>query len=67
MIMLGKRIREAREYKALLQRELAEILYVNQTAISRWERGVDEPSAEMIVKIAKALDCDPNYLLGFGE
>ena len=67
MIILGRRIREAREEKGLVQSQLAEILHIDQTNISRWESGIFEPSAEMILKICKALDCDPNYLFGFGE
>ena len=67
MVRLGERIKEARREKNLFQFQLAEVLKVPQSTVSKWERSVIEPSAEMIVKIAVALDCDPNYLLAFGE
>lgn len=67
MAKFGDRLREARNEKGLLQRQLAELLNVNQITVSTWERGTREPSIEMIKKIAKLLDCDVNYLVGFGE
>ena len=60
-------MRELRQAKGLTQEQLAEKLYVKRRTVSGWETGANEPSLEMISKIALALDCDPNYLLGFGE
>ena len=67
MKVFGENMRKAREEKGLTQEQLAEILKTKQNTISRWENGEREPSLEMVVKIARSLDCDPNYLLGFDE
>jgi len=67
MVKIGDRIREAREFKKLHQKQLAQKLKVAQNTVSQWETGINLPPADMIIKLAHALDCDPNYLLGFGE
>jgi len=59
-------MRELRQEKGWTQEQLAEKLFVKRRTVSGWETGTNEPPLEMIVKIAIALDCDPNYLLGFG-
>jgi|GEM_PF-6299140 len=63
--ILSQRIKEARQLKGLTQIELSALLNVKQNTISQYETGASEPSAEMISKIARALDCDPNFLFGF--
>jgi len=60
-------MRELRQEKGWTQERLAEKLFVKRRTVSGWETGANEPPLEMIVKIAIALDCDPNYLLGFGD
>lgn len=46
------------------QKELADALFVNQTAISQWERGATRPTAEMQMKLSKLYNVSIDYLLG---
>ena len=48
----GKRIRQARELRALTQIELANRSGVTQAAIAYIEKGIKQPSPELITKIA---------------
>lgn len=51
------RIKELREAKGLSQLSLAERIDVNQTAVSQWERGINDPQLEKLPLIARALEC----------
>lgn len=46
------------------QKELADILFVNQTAVSQWERGVTTPSSQLLVKLSELYGVTTDYLLG---
>lgn len=48
---------EYRRKKDLTQMELAVILGVDQTAISRWEKGKGFPSAGKLPEVAAVLGC----------
>jgi len=63
MLKIGERIRMARLEKGIAQERLGEILGVKQNAVSQWETGRCEPSADMIRQIAIALDCSGDFLL----
>lgn len=57
-----KELRLKHGYKS--QKDLAEMLFVNQTAVSQWERGVTRPTAEMQIKLSKLYNVPVDYLLG---
>lgn len=59
---LGQNIKIKRQELDLCQFELAERVGVTQTHISDIERGKRNPSVELLIKIAKALKYDVNYL-----
>ena len=46
------KIKELRLSKKLSQQQLAKILFVNQTAVSQWERGATTPNLQLLTKIA---------------
>lgn len=62
--MIGEIIKELRKEKNLSQKELAKNLGVSQKAIDFWERGVNEPKASYIVKMADFFDVSADFLLG---
>ena len=62
--MLGKRIKELREQKGLLQKEIANLLGISQQAVARWENGQTEPDSETLAKLAEIFNCSVDYLLG---
>lgn len=45
--------------------ELADKIGLSRTAVSQIERKKSAPSIEALCKLARALDCTPDYLLGF--
>ena len=59
----GEIIAEARKKKGYTQETLAEALGVTRQAVSRWESGSAYPETENLVRLAKLLDLDLNYLL----
>lgn len=47
----------------MTQKELAKILYVTDSTISHYEQGVNVPTTEMVIKLAKLFDVTTDYLL----
>ena len=60
-----KELRIQHGYKS--QQDLAKILFVNQTAISQWERGVTTPSPALLIKLSNMYNVSTDYLLGKSE
>ena len=63
----GEKIRSAREDMDLSQREMANLIPMNQSNYSKIERGVQEPSIEQLRRICQILKLDPRYLLDIDE
>lgn len=57
-----KELRLKHGYKS--QAELAAALFVNQTAVSQWERGATTPSPPLLLKLAEMYNVSVDYLLG---
>ena len=62
-MFLGKRIKELREEKGLLQRQLAAELEIDSPMYSKIERGERRAKREQVIKLAKLLQADKNELL----
>ena len=60
---LGERITALRIENRMSQKDLADLLYVNQATISRWEKGIRFPDDDLIVKMARRFGVDPEVLL----
>ena len=58
------KIRELRKEFHLNQQELAEACNVQQSCISKWERGETLPDAEMIMTLCDIFSVSADYLLG---
>ena len=61
--MLNENIRELRKSKGLSQEELALKLNVVRQTVSKWERGLSVPDAEMLVAIGGVLETPVSTLL----
>lgn len=61
---IGKIIKELRKEAGLSQTQLAKMVGYSQSVITKWENGESEPNVKAIVKLAKALACSCDYLLG---
>ncbi|MBR2934878.1 MAG: helix-turn-helix transcriptional regulator [Oscillospiraceae bacterium] len=57
-----KELRLKHGYKT--QQQLASVLFVNQTAVSQWERGVTVPSSTLLVKLSQMYGVSIDYILG---
>lgn len=53
-----------RKNKGISQQTLADYLNVNQTVISHFETGRNEPDLKTLIKIANFFDCSVDYLIG---
>lgn len=58
-------LRKLRKEKGLSQQELSELLGVNQTAISQWERGITTPSSRMLLQLSQLFGVTPNQILNY--
>lgn len=64
MINFSKTLMEERKAKDLTQKAIAIMLGVPENTYGGWERGYNEPSAEMLIKLADIFECSVDYLLG---
>ena len=64
---IGEKIRNAREDLDLSQRDMANLIPMNQSNYSKIERDVQEPSLEQLRRICQILNLDPRYLLNLHE
>lgn len=62
--MLGENIRGRRKEKGITQEELAIRLHVVRQTVSKWEKNLSVPDAEMLVQLAEQLDTTVDALLG---
>ncbi len=64
MVTIGERILNLRKESNLSQKELAKKADITEASLSRYENNLREPKAEIIARIAEALECSTDYLLG---
>lgn len=64
---IGERIQKRREAMSLSRLDLAYAIRTSPNQIYRYETGVNEPGASMLLKIAKTLNVSTDYLLGMIE
>lgn len=61
------KIKKLRQEKGFSQKELADMIPVNQTAISQWERGITSPNPAALKILCKIFNTTADYLLDFEE
>ncbi len=66
-MQVGKRIKELREARRMKQIELAELIDMEATNLSKLEKGVHLPKEENLNKITTALKVDIKDLFDFGH
>ena len=62
--MLNENIKTLRKAKGLTQDELAIRLNVVRQTVSKWEKGLSVPDAEMLQRIAEVFEVNVSQLLG---
>lgn len=66
-IQIGKRIKELREARNMKQVELAELIDMEATNLSKLEKGIHLPKDDNLKKITSALNIDLQDLFDFGH
>jgi len=64
---VGKRIKIVRQRNGLTQDQLAEQVGLSPKYISGIERGVENPTMDILIRLAKILGVEPYDLFLFGE
>ena len=64
---VGKRIKIVRQRNGLTQEQLAEQIGLSPKYISGIERGVENPTMDILIRVAKMLGVEPYDLFLFGE
>ena len=62
--MLGENLKNARTAKGLSQEELATRLNVVRQTISKWEKGLSIPDADLLLRLSEILEVSVSDLLG---
>ena len=62
--MLSENLQSLRKAKGLSQEELAERIHVVRQTVSKWEKGLSVPDADLLIRLAEALDTSVSSLLG---
>ncbi len=63
-VMYFQRLRDLREDRDLLQRDVADILGITQTVYSRYERGFQTIPVNHLLKLADYYGTTTDYILG---
>ncbi|ABK07674.1 MULTISPECIES: helix-turn-helix domain-containing protein [Burkholderia] len=64
---VGTAIAEQRRARGLTQAKLAEMIDLEQEAVSRWERGTRVPTLHRLQQLSDALNCSVDQLLQRGS
>lgn len=62
--MFNENLKNLRKQKGLSQEELAERLHVVRQTVSKWEKGLSVPDADLLIRIAEILETSVSTLLG---
>lgn len=65
--MFKERLKQLRKEKGLIQKELADIFHMQNTAISKYELGERNPDQETLIALAKYFDVSLDYLTGISD
>lgn len=62
-----QRLRKLREQRGISRRVLADFCQVSKSAVARYERGEQEPTASAICRMADYFEVSADFLLGRAE
>jgi transcriptional regulator with XRE-family HTH domain len=61
--LFGRRLKAAREAKEYTKDKLGKLVGIHHSQIGRYEKGEASPSAEVLKKLANALDASTDFLM----
>lgn len=62
--MFSENLKALRKARGMTQEELAARLHVVRQTVSKWEKGLSVPDAELLIRLAEVLDTTVGRLLG---
>ena len=62
--MFSENLRNLRKAKGISQEAMAELLRVVRQTISKWEKGLSVPDADILIRVAEILEVSVGELLG---
>lgn len=62
-ISFGNFLKQKRKEKNLTQKNLAQLLYVSESAVSKWEKDVAHPDITLLPKLSEILDVSEHELI----
>jgi transcriptional regulator with XRE-family HTH domain len=65
--MLGVRVRELRKSSGYSRREIAELLQIGEATVQRIEEEKQDPSSEIVAKLARFFGVSADYLMGLSD
>ena len=65
--LVGLRIKELRRHKILSQEKLAEVMGISPKYLSNIERGKENPTLDMFIKIADALNIEVSEIFDYSH
>jgi transcriptional regulator with XRE-family HTH domain len=65
--LLGRRIKELRQRRGFTQEQLAEIININPKYLSSIERGEENPTLELFLRLAKGLKVELYEIFEFTQ
>lgn len=66
-IEFQNRLKELRLEKGISQKELGLAIGTTYSAISYWEKGINEPKISYVIALCKYFDVSADYLLGLSD
>ncbi len=63
-ILIAERLRELRKISGLNKTQLAKKVGISDTAIGKWENGLQNPNINCLWKLANFFDVSVDYLIG---
>lgn len=64
---MGERLTAARKNSGLTLEQIAEILDISYQAYRKYEKGLCNPSVEVLIKISKMYGLSTDYILGLSD
>ena len=61
------RLKELRTSKGLTQKELGIAIGATYSAVSYWEKGINEPKISHLISLCRFFDVSADYLLGLED
>ena len=62
--MIHENIKQFRKAKGMTQEELAVKLHIVRQTVSKWEKGLSVPDADVVIQLADLLGVSVHQLLG---